>query len=164
MKELHTTLLIVRKENKILLARKKRGFGFGKWNGIGGKVEKTETIEEAMIREIQEEISVTPIKYEKIGIIRFVEYIKEELTTNDMHLYIATKWQGTPKESEEMQPQWFSIEHLPWNEMFDDDKYWLPLVLEGKKLNAFFQYDKNWNLLKYKVEEQKDKQEKETMV
>lgn len=156
MKKLQTTLLILRKDNKILLARKKRGFGFGKWNGVGGKVEEKETPEEAMIRETQEEISVTPIEYEKIGIIRFVEYIKEELTTNDMHLYIATKWQGVPKESEEMQPKWFSINNLPWEEMFSDDKYWLPLVLEGKKLDAFFEYDKNWNLQKQEVKEKKE--------
>lgn len=156
MKKLQTTLLILRKDNKILLARKKRGFGFGKWNGVGGKVEEKETSEEAMIRETQEEISVTPIEYEKIGIIRFVEYIKEELTTNDMHLYIATKWQGVPKESEEMQPKWFSINNLPWEEMFSDDKYWLPLVLEGKKLDAFFEYDKNWNLQKQEVKEKKE--------
>ncbi len=156
MKKLQTTLLILRKDNKILLARKKRGFGFGKWNGVGGKVEEKETPEEAMIRETQEEISVTPIEYEKIGIIRFVEYIKEELTTNDMHLYIATKWQGVPKESEEMQPKWFSINNLPWEEMFSDDKYWLPLVLKGKKLDAFFEYDKNWNLQKQEVKEKKE--------
>ena len=156
MKKLQTTLLILRKDNKILLARKKRGFGFGKWNGVGGKVEEKEIPEEAMIRETQEEISVTPIEYEKIGIIRFVEYIKEELTTNDMHLYIATKWQGVPKESEEMQPKWFSINNLPWEEMFSDDKYWLPLVLKGKKLDAFFEYDKNWNLQKQKVKEKKE--------
>ena len=156
MKKLQTTLLILIKDNKILLARKKRGFGFGKWNGVGGKVEEKETPEEAMIRETQEEISVTPIEYEKIGIIRFVEYIKEERTTNDMHLYIATKWQGVPKESEEMQPKWFSINNLPWEEMFSDDKYWLPLVLEGKKLDAFFEYDKNWNLQKQEVKEKKE--------
>lgn len=156
MKKLQTTLLILRKDNKILLARKKRGFGFGKWNGVGGKVEEKETPEEAMIRETQEEISVTPIEYEKIGIIRFVEYVKEELTTNDMHLYIATKWQGVPKESEEMQPKWFSINNLPWEEMFSDDKYWLPLVLKGKKLDAFFEYDKNWNLQKQEVKEKKE--------
>lgn len=156
MKKLQTTLLILRKDKKILLARKKRGFGFGKWNGVGGKVEEKETPEEAMIRETQEEISVTPIEYEKIGIIRFVEYVKEELTTNDMHLYIATKWQGVPKESEEMQPKWFSINNLPWEEMFSDDKYWLPLVLKGKKLDAFFEYDKNWNLQKQEVKEKKE--------
>lgn len=156
MKKLQTTLLILRKDNKILLARKKRGFGFGKWNGVGGKVEEKETPEEAMIRETQEEISVTPIEYEKIGIIRFVEYVKEELTTNDMHLYIATKWQEVPKESEEMQPKWFSINNLPWEEMFSDDKYWLPLVLKGKKLDAFFEYDKNWNLQKQEVKEKKE--------
>ena len=47
---------------------KKRGFGSGKYNGIGGKIEKGEIPDEAMIRETKEEIKVTPIKYEKVGI------------------------------------------------------------------------------------------------
>ena len=55
-----------------------------------------------------------------------------------------------------MQPKWFSINNLPWEEMFSDDKYWLPLVLKGKKLDAFFEYDKNWNLQKQKVKEKKE--------
>lgn len=156
MKELETTLLFLRKENKILLARKKKGFGFGKWNGIGGKLEQGETPEQAMIRETEEEIFVTPTAYEKVGIINFIEYYKDELATINMHVYIATKWQGVPKESEEMQPKWFSINNLPWEEMFSDDKYWLPLVLEGKKLDAFFEYDKNWNLQKQEVKEKKE--------
>ena len=56
MKTQLTTLLLILKDNQILLAEKKRGFGVGKFNGIGGKVEKDETIEGAMIRETQEEI------------------------------------------------------------------------------------------------------------
>ena len=65
MKNKETTLLIIKKENKILLARKKRGFGLGKWNGIGGKIEENETPEEAMIRETEEEIFATPIDLKK---------------------------------------------------------------------------------------------------
>ena len=73
MKELETTLLLLRKDNEILLALKKRGFGEGKYNGVGGKIKEGETPEQAMIRETMEEISVKPTKYEKVGIIKFLE-------------------------------------------------------------------------------------------
>ena len=55
---METTLCLLKKDNSILLAMKKRGFGSGKYNGIGGKIEKGETPDEAMIRETKEEIKV----------------------------------------------------------------------------------------------------------
>lgn len=157
MKELETTLLFLRKENKILLARKKKGFGLGKWNGIGGKLEERETPEQAMIRETGEEISVIPIEYEKVGIINFIEYYKDELANINMHVYVATKWEKTPIESEEMLPSWFDINCLPWDEMFQDDSFWLPCILKGKKIKGHFEFDKDWNMLEHKVEEVKKK-------
>ena len=60
------SLLYLRRDNEILLAMKKRGFGEGRWNGVGGKVEAGESIEQAMICEAQEEISVTLTTYEKV--------------------------------------------------------------------------------------------------
>jgi 8-oxo-dGTP pyrophosphatase MutT (NUDIX family) len=53
------TLLLLRSNGRILLGRKKRGFGAGKANGFGGKVEVGETIKEAAVREVQEESGVT---------------------------------------------------------------------------------------------------------
>ncbi len=44
------TLAFVREQSRILLGLKKRGFGQGRWNGFGGKVEKGETIDEAAKR------------------------------------------------------------------------------------------------------------------
>jgi len=44
------TLAFVRRQGEILLGYKKRGFGAGKWNGFGGKVETGETIEAAAKR------------------------------------------------------------------------------------------------------------------
>ena len=76
MSMLETTLCLLKKDNQILLAMKKRGFGEGKYNGVGGKIDKGETPEQAMIREVQEEILVTPTKYEKVGFIEFDEFIK----------------------------------------------------------------------------------------
>ncbi len=153
MSNLETTLCLLKKDNEILLAKKKRGFGVGKYNGVGGKIEGTETPEEAMIRETKEEISVVPTRYEKVGVVSFDEFYKGEKTNLVFHLYMVYEWEGTPEESEEMIPKWFSVENIPYNQMFPDDKYWLPLILEGKKIKAYFDFDEEWNLLSKDIKE-----------
>lgn len=153
MKRIETTLCLLKRKNEILLAMKKRGFGEGKYNGVGGKIEKDETEEEAMIRETQEEIKVTPLKYEKVGIIEFDEYYKGVKQNLIFHLYIVYDWCGIPSETEEMCPKWFDIRKIPYNKMFDDDKYWLPLILQGRKIKAYFEFDKDWNILSKKIED-----------
>lgn len=152
MKKIESTLLILRDGDKILLAKKKRGFGEGLYNGVGGKLEKGESVLDAMIRETQEEIGVTPTTYEKYGINEFLEFVNDEETNLVFHLFIATEWEGEPTESEEMAPEWFDIENIPYDKMFKDDRYWLPLVLEGKKVRGKFVFDKNWNSLAREVE------------
>lgn len=153
MNKIETTLCLLKKEDSILLAMKKRGFGVGKYNGVGGKIEKNETPEQTMIRETKEEINVIPVKYEKVGLIEFDEYYKGNKENVVFHLYIAYEWEGEPSESEEMNPRWFNIDEIPYNDMFLDDKYWLPLILSGKKIKAYFNFDENWNLLSKKIEE-----------
>ena len=150
---LETTLCLLKKENKILLAMKKRGFGEGKYNGVGGKIEGGETPDDAMIRETKEEILVTPTKYEKVGIIEFDEFYKGQKEKVMFHLYVASEWQGEPTESDEMKPEWFDIQSIPYDKMFPDDKYWLPLILEGRKIKAYFDFDEEWNLLGKKIDD-----------
>jgi len=150
---LETTLCLLKKENKILLAMKKRGFGEGKYNGVGGKIERGETPDDAMIRETKEEILVTPTKYEKVGIIEFDEFYKGQKEKVMFHLYVASEWQGEPTESDEMKPEWFDIQSIPYDKMFPDDKYWLPLILEGRKIKAYFDFDEEWNLLGKKIDD-----------
>jgi len=56
-----TTLCLLLKENKILFAMKKRGFGVGRWNGAGGKFDPErgdKHILDAAVRETEEEIGV----------------------------------------------------------------------------------------------------------
>lgn len=153
MKRKTLTLLFLRSGSEVLLAMKKRGFGEGRWNGVGGKVESNESIEAAMIREAQEEISVTPLTFSKVADIRFDEYLKGERTLMHVHVFSCTEWQGTPSESEEMRPQWFSSTELPYDAMWADDPYWLPLVLEGKKVSADFVLDESDNIVSHDVRE-----------
>lgn len=146
-----TTLLLIRSGNRILLAKKKRGFGAGKYNGIGGKIEVGETSEQAMLRECQEEIAVVPTKYKMMGTNEFLEFYKgvQERVTFD--IYVATEWTGGPKETEEMQPEWFEIDNIPYDTMFPDDRYWLPLVLNGKYIQGYFEFDADWKMLAHEV-------------
>lgn len=147
------SLLFLRRDDQILLAMKKRGFGEGRWNGVGGKVEGGETIETAMVRETEEEIGVTPTEYEKVGDIRFDEYFKGEPTLMHVHVFVATKWHGEPTESEEMAPNWFNLTEIPYATMWADDPYWLPAVVEGKKISADFKLDEKDAIISYEVKE-----------
>ena len=65
------TVLLLLKEDQILLAMKKRGFGVGKWNGVGGKPNPDEDIVSTAIRESQEEIGVTPLNPSKVAVFKY---------------------------------------------------------------------------------------------
>jgi 8-oxo-dGTP diphosphatase len=149
-----TTLLLIRRGDEILLAMKKRGFGSGRWNGVGGKVDPGETIEQAVVRECQEEIGVTPTEYHKVA---EHDFILNSQTPDEWHMYthtyLCSQWEGEPVETEEMAPQWFKVSDMPYSAMWQDDRYWMPQVLEGKLLKTLFTFDTDDNLLEQTVEE-----------
>jgi len=148
MNDKTTTLLILRRDDEVLLAMKKRGFGKGRWNGTGGKVDPGETVEQAMVRECQEEIGVTPIKYHKAAEHDFVlnSSLPDEWHMH-CHAYLCDEWEGEPVETEEMAPQWFRISEVPYDEMWQDDRFWMPQVFDGKLLRTHFTFDEHDNML-----------------
>lgn len=156
MKEIHPdirrTLLFLRSGDELLLAMKKRGFGEGKWNGVGGKIEQGESLEDALVRECIEEIGVTPNSWTVVGELDFVQ----DAETDDpwhmfVYAYVCDDWEGEPAESEEMMPKWFHIEDIPYGDMWGDDEFWLPYVLDGKKVVGEFTFDIDDRLLTHDV-------------
>ncbi len=137
------TLCVVHQHPKVLLAMKKRGFGTGRWNGFGGKVSAGESIEDAAKREIREEAGIKVNDFEKVGIIEFEFQGNPEIL--EVHIFRAENFSGEPVESEEMKPQWFHVDEIPFNEMWSDDLYWFPLFLEGKKFRGKFLFDNSDN-------------------
>ncbi len=144
-------LLFLRKNDLILLAMKKRGLGEGYWNGVGGKLEPGETIEQALVRETQEEISVTPTKFEKVAEFDFRYTAEISPWHMHVHAYISHEWKGEPMESNEMAPKWFNINELPYESMWEDDQYWLPLVIAGDKVSGTFEFDADQKLLSHEL-------------
>ena len=141
----------LRNDGKILLGMKKRGFGAGRWNGFGGKLQEGETIEEAAKRETREESGMEIQEMEKFGIIDFAFQSKEDIL--EVHFFEIKKYSGEAQETEEMKPQWFAYSEIPLKEMWPDDKFWMPLFLEGKKFQGAFYFDEAENrILKNNLE------------
>lgn len=141
------TLCFLIKENQVLLAKKKKGFGEGKWLGIGGKVEANETVEEAMIRESQEEIGVTPTSYKQVAVLNFQFPCKPDWS-QQVAVFLTDEWEGEPEESEEMLPKWLTPEEIPYDSMWSDAIHWLPKVLEGLTFKADFIFNPDNKTLK----------------
>jgi 8-oxo-dGTP diphosphatase / 2-hydroxy-dATP diphosphatase len=144
------TLAIVHKDGKVLLGMKKRGFGAGRWNGFGGKVEAGETFEGAARRELREETGIDAASLEKAGVLIFD--FKENPGPLEVHVFKGYGFSGEPKESEEMRPQWFDVDKIPFDEMWPDDIHWMPLFLAGKSFRGRFLFGPHDSILEKELE------------
>ncbi|MCF7815950.1 MAG: 8-oxo-dGTP diphosphatase [Candidatus Pacebacteria bacterium] len=127
------TLAYLISETQVCLAMKKRGFGEGNWNGYGGKLEDAETIENATVREIKEEsgVDVHENDLKKVAIAEFFFKDGKHLA---VHTFFIRSWEGEPAETEEMRPEWFAFNMIPYDKMWADDIHWFPRALQGEKL------------------------------
>ena len=134
----YANLCFIVKDGRVMLIRKKRGLGAGKINGPGGKLEPGETALASAIREVQEEIGVTPLQVEDRGVLRF-----QFVDGYSLHcaVFLARDYSGEFIETDEAVPHWFAVDALPFHEMWEDDQHWLPQVIAGQKLESWFVFD-----------------------
>lgn len=147
------TLCVIHKHSQILLGMKKRGFGEGRWNGFGGKVEKGERIIDAAKREVYEEAGISVKDIKKAGMVDFEFQGNPEILR--VHIFRASEFDGKPKEGEEMRPKWFNVARLPFKKMWPDDRHWFPLFLDGKKFRGKFLFDESDNIVDMELKELK---------
>ncbi len=134
------TVCVIHQHPKVLLGMKKRGFGAGRWNGFGGKVMEGETIEVGAKRELLEEAGVVALDLKEVGVLDFT--FENDPKILEVHFFKGSKISGEPKESEEMKPQWFNVDSIPFAEMWPDDEIWMPYLLADKKFKGKFLFDK----------------------
>jgi 8-oxo-dGTP diphosphatase len=141
------TLLFIVREEKILLIHKKRGFGAGKINGPGGKVDPGETPLESALRETFEELGIKPLGTEASGELHF--QFRDGFSLH-CTVFLAHAFEGEPQETDEALPFWISLDAIPYDKMWADDRYWLPLLIRGARFTGFFEFDGE-QLLHHKV-------------
>jgi 8-oxo-dGTP diphosphatase len=134
----YANLCFIMRDGQILLIRKKRGLGAGKINGPGGRLEKGETALASAIRETQEEVGVTPTDLLQVG-----ELLFQFLDGYKLHVavFAASDCEGQLRETDEAIPMWTDIDKIPYHDMWEDDAYWLPLLLRRKKFRGRFVFD-----------------------
>ncbi len=146
------TLCIVHQGEKVLLGMKKRGFGAHLWNGFGGKVAASESIEQAAIREMQEEAFIIPDSLHKLGILHFGFQAEPDMEL-EVHVFKCRSYEGKAGESEEMRPRWFSVSEIPFEQMWKDDRYWFGLFLQDKKFRGRFVFDADHQIIAHELRE-----------
>ena len=129
---------------KLLLKLANGGISKGKWNGPGGKFERGETPTENVIREVEEETSLRVVDPDCRGKIEF--YMNGRASLDYLvHVFLVERFSGRARPSKEGMVRWFDLDSIPYAKMWDDDRYWLPLLLNGTRFNARFYYDKQNN-------------------
>lgn len=132
------TLLFVMRGKEILLIHKKKGLGAGNINGPGGRLDPGETPYQCAIREVQEELCITPTGVKQIG-----ELLFQFTNGHSIHGYVftATGFEGEPTETDEAIPIWMRCDEMPYHRMWADDRIWVPLMLKGQGFRGQFLFD-----------------------
>jgi 8-oxo-dGTP diphosphatase len=136
-----TCLCLIRRHTaagpQVLLGLKKTGFGLGKWVGLGGHIEEGEKPEAAAVREVCEESSLV-VPADSLQHVAHIEFRFPVRPSWDQtaDVFMTSVFQGQPEESDEVAPKWFAESELPLEMMWDDAKYWLPLVLAGEHVDV----------------------------
>jgi 8-oxo-dGTP diphosphatase len=132
------TLLFVFHGDEVLLIRKKRGLGAGKINGPGGKIDPGETPAQCAVRETREELCIQAENVEEYGLLRFQFTDGLGLLC---HVFRSDFFTGTPLETEEATPLWTPVNAIPYEEMWEDDRYWFHLLAARRKFVGNFEFD-----------------------
>ncbi|MFD3444161.1 8-oxo-dGTP diphosphatase [Microbacteriaceae bacterium 4G12] len=127
--------------DEVLLGRKKKGLGLGKYVAPGGKVEPGEGIPDAMAREVLEEVglAVEVADLSARGVLTYL-FPHRPAWSQQSSVFVTRRWAGVERESDELAPEWFAIDEIPLGSMWDDAKHWLPAALAGEYVEASFSF------------------------
>lgn len=146
------TLCYVQKDDKTLMLfrnKKENDYHEGKWNGLGGKFEPSESPEECAVREVEEESGLKVKDLKMKGFITFPMFDGKD----DWYvfLFVITEFEGELKDSPEGTLKWIPNNELTNLNLWEGDKIFIPWLFEEKFFSAKFNYE-NGKFVDYSVE------------
>jgi 8-oxo-dGTP diphosphatase len=122
---------------EVLLGLKRTGFGTGRVVALGGKIDGRESAVEAAVREVAEESGIELARGELRDAGRITWSFPAQPAWN-MAAFLFTADAGTtpPVASEEIEPLWYAVDDIPWTGMWQDAPYWIPALLDGRRIDA----------------------------
>ncbi len=138
------------KGKKLLLKLANQGVSRGYWNCPGGKMERGETPRECGIREVKEETGLDVKNLFEHGKLSFF-FAGGKSPDWVVYLFSSKSFSGRMRDSSEGRLKWFGIDKIPYDKMWDDDRYWLQLMLDKRRFDASFVFDKNNRIIDLKI-------------
>lgn len=135
------TLCYVKNNKKTLMlhrVKKKKDIHQGKWNGLGGKFELSESPEECVIREVKEESGLNIINPKLHGIITFPMFDGKK----DWYVFVFTvrKFTGNIIDSKEGNLMWVDDNDLTDLNLWDGDRIFMKWLEKNELFSAKFIY------------------------
>ena len=140
----------LQKKSTLMLFRNKKENDVheGKWNGLGGKVDPTESPEDCVIREIKEESGLTISSPQLKGFITFPKF--DGIYDWYVFLFTADKFEGELINSNEGHLEWIPNDQIRSLNLWEGDQIFLPWLSGDKFFSAKFIYE-NKKLVSYSV-------------
>ncbi len=127
-----TVMIYLEKDNQYLMLyrnKKKKDINKNKYIGVGGHVEKGETPDEAVVREVKEETGLDLLSFVRRGLVYFVLNGYEE----EMYIYTSLDFKGELIECNEGELSWIDKDNVMSLPIWEGDKYFLKHLLEDEK-------------------------------
>ena len=128
--------------------KKEKDINKNKYIGVGGHVEKGETPDQALIREVKEETGLDLLSFIKRGLVYFVLNGYEE----EMYIYTSLDFKGELIECNEGDLLWVDKDKVMSLPIWEGDKYFLKYLLEEDKyfvMRLIYEDDKLIKVIEY---------------
>lgn len=144
---IEVAVVLVVDGGRLLLLQTAAGHvGEGKWKGLSGKLLPGERPSEGTAREAFEESGLSVSRLVRHGVIRCC-FGGRENPDWIVYVFSTDSFEGDMRPSPEGVLKWFPLEEIPYGEMWEDNRHWLPLVLGGKRFKCEFQYNEEGSKL-----------------
>ena len=145
----YTVLCYLKKGNQYLFMlrnKEKNDLNEGKWIGIGGHIEQSESKEEALIREVKEETGFTINSFKYRGEILFINNDYQEI----MYVFTSDDFSGEMIECDEGELSWIDKDKILDLNLWEGDRYFLKPLLNSDKMIKFEMIYKDKELVEVK--------------
>lgn len=129
---------LINKDDEVLLTITHDRPGKTTWSGIVSLAENEHSASQQILKNVYKytKISVYENDLEQRGVVHYFIVDPQDRRTEvlTLTLFVCHSWRGDLVNATGTRPTWFQFDKIPYTDMFEDYKFWLPKLLENTKI------------------------------